>query len=158
MMSVGPPGGERHHEGNGPVRKGRLSACGQARQDARAGGGQGAPPDVCSCIANHAVLPVAPEPILFYLARATSLRSALPPSISLLARERTSAGALMVASAIFCASSPVIGLMSVFDFSASARSSGSFIAASKARRSASTRSGGTPALGPAGARSPYRRR
>src|SRR5262249_31912878 len=131
---------ERHDHGYGSVRVGRLRGRTQARQDASAGGGQGAPPDVSSSVTNHAVLPVAPEPILI------RQRSRYFPSISLLARERTSAGALMVASAIFCASSPVIGLMSVFDFSASARKSGSFITASKARRSASTRSVGTPAL------------
>src|SRR5262249_42283479 len=58
---------EGHHEGNGPVRIGRLSGRNQARQDARTGGSQGAPPDVFSYATNHVVPPWRLNLSLFYL-------------------------------------------------------------------------------------------
>ena len=59
-----------------------------------------------------------------------------------LARASTAGSVLAIESATFCESSPLTGLMSIPAFSASARSSRSFMAASKARRSAATRSRG----------------
>src|SRR5581483_9297833 len=60
-----------------------------------------------------------------------------------LARSSTDAGVFAIMVANFCASSPVEALMSMSVLAASARNAGSFMVASKARRSASTRSAGT---------------
>src|SRR5215510_13459339 len=63
-----------------------------------------------------------------------------------LARAITAGAVLAIMSENFCASSPVDALMSMLDFAASSRNAGSFMVASKARRSACARSGGVPGV------------
>ena len=78
----------------------------------------------------------------FYLPRALDdLR------LSALRRSTCRRWRLTMELAISCASSPEVGLMSCCACSASLSSAGSFMAASNARRSAATRSGGTSGVG-----------
>src|SRR5581483_5870463 len=55
-----------------------------------------------------------------------------------------SGGVAISSSTIFCSFSPATGVISSFDFSASARKAGSFTTSASALRSRATRSAGTP--------------